>query len=126
MPVAMSDLTKQIDDAVNKARYNNLFKVEYMSWNAALMDERREGREEGHEAGLKAGKDLGILGVKVLMFLAGFCACFAMLTGALVVLTQMSFLNTPIKIRKNDCSSIIRPRQKIKIRMICCICIISN
>ena len=57
----MSDLTKQIDDAVNKARYNNLFKVEYMSWNAALMDERREGREEGHEAGLKAGEDIGIL-----------------------------------------------------------------
>ena len=55
--VAMSDLTKQIDDAVNKARYNNLFKVEYMSWNAALMDERREGREEG----LQEGEDIGIL-----------------------------------------------------------------
>lgn len=39
-------------------------------------------------------KDLGILGVKVLMFLAGFCACFAMFTGALVVLTQMTFLNS--------------------------------
>ena len=38
-------------------------------------------------------KDLGILGVKVLMFLAGFCACLAMLTGALVVLTQMTILN---------------------------------
>lgn len=39
-------------------------------------------------------KELGILGVKVLMFLAGFCACFAMFTGALVVLTQMTFLNS--------------------------------
>lgn len=39
-------------------------------------------------------KDLGVLGVKVLMFLAGFCACFAMFTGALVVLTQMTFLNS--------------------------------
>lgn len=39
-------------------------------------------------------KELGILGVKILMFLAGFCACFAMLTGAFVVLTQMSFLSS--------------------------------
>ena len=39
-------------------------------------------------------KDLGVLGVKVLMFLAGFCACLSMFSGALVVLTQMGILNS--------------------------------
>ena len=39
-------------------------------------------------------RELGIVGVKVLLFLAGTFACFSMLTGAFVVLTQMTFWNS--------------------------------
>ena len=39
-------------------------------------------------------KEFSIVGLKILMFLAGFCACFSMFTGALVVLTTMTLWNS--------------------------------
>ena len=39
-------------------------------------------------------KELGNIGVKLILFLAGTCACFSMLTGAFVVLTEMTFWNS--------------------------------
>ena len=39
-------------------------------------------------------KDLGLVGLKTLMFLAGFCACLSMFSGALVVLTTMTVFDS--------------------------------
>ena len=39
-------------------------------------------------------KEFGYVGAKVLLFLAGFCACLSMLTGAAVVLTAMNLLDS--------------------------------
>ena len=42
----------------------------------------------------EALKEFGRIGVRVLLFLMGFCACFSMFSGALVVLTSMTLFDS--------------------------------
>ncbi len=50
------EYTKQLDEAVGKAKKNPYVELEYMSYNAAISDARREGKLEG----IKQGKEEGI------------------------------------------------------------------
>ncbi len=50
------EYTRQLDEAVGKAKKNPYVELEYMSYNAAISDARREGKLEG----IKEGKEEGI------------------------------------------------------------------
>ena len=39
-------------------------------------------------------KEFGAIGLRVLLFIIGFCACLSMLSGALVVMTTMGVWNS--------------------------------
>ena len=54
---AMSDITKEIDDAVESIRLNRLIGLEYMSINAHDTDVRNEGIRIGEARGLAQGEE---------------------------------------------------------------------
>ena len=56
---AESKLTKAIDESVDKAIERSDWRVEYMTLNAKIMEERAEAREEGRTLGLEEGRSLG-------------------------------------------------------------------
>ena len=39
-------------------------------------------------------KEFGMIGLRILLFIIGFCACLSMLSGALVVMTAMGVWNS--------------------------------
>lgn len=49
-----NDLTRKLDEEVEKARSNKMWRREYMKSLLYEMDIRNEGREEGREEGIKA------------------------------------------------------------------------
>ena len=56
---AESKLTKAIEKSVDKAIKRSDWRVEYMTLNAKIMEEREEAREEGRSLGLEEGLTLG-------------------------------------------------------------------
>ena len=53
---ANNDLTKKINNAVNKAKKNEKWRSEFMKERIILQDARAEGREEGREEGIEKGR----------------------------------------------------------------------
>ena len=54
---AESKLTKAIETSVDKAIERSDWRVEYMTLNAKIMEERAEAREEGREVGREEGRE---------------------------------------------------------------------
>ena len=52
-------LVKQIVDAVEEARQNHMWSMEFMSLNAHLMDAESRGIKKGRKQGLKQGLEQG-------------------------------------------------------------------
>ncbi|HAF25729.1 MAG TPA: hypothetical protein DCG85_00285 [Lachnospiraceae bacterium] len=50
---AKNDLTKKINDAVERGRKNEMWKSDYIKERVILNDEREAGREEGRKEGRK-------------------------------------------------------------------------
>ena len=55
--------TEELNEAVNVARRNDQWEVEYMNWRAYEMDiniDKRIAREEGLEEGRREGREIGL------------------------------------------------------------------
>ena len=55
-----SELTRKIEDAVDKGRQNALWRTQYMKEWVVIQDAREEGIEEGFELGIEKGIEQGI------------------------------------------------------------------
>lgn len=55
-----NDLTRKLDEEVEKARSNEMWRREYMKSLLYEMDIRNEGREEGRKEGREEGREEGI------------------------------------------------------------------